>query len=131
MEGNDAYAVLGITADATELHVRKSYRQAALLVHPERCNDARAKVAFVNVQAAQAALLDVKTRAELDVRLVALESREEAEAPADQYGWWGAPGNSDARLWLVHDASVIPPSGPSVSLRLFTMAILTTRPMDR
>ena len=53
MEGNDAYAVLGITADATELHVRKAYRQATLLVHPDRRNDTRAKVAFVNVQAAQ------------------------------------------------------------------------------
>ena len=43
----------------------------------------------------------------------------QAMATAEQYGWWGAPRDSDARLWLVHDASVIPPSGPSVSLRLF------------
>ena len=53
------------------------------------------------------------------MRLEALESQEEAEAPAERYGWWGAPGNSNAKLWLVHDASVIPSSGPSVSLRLF------------
>ena len=68
-----------------------AYRQAALLVHPDRCNDDRAEVAFVYVQAAQEALLDVGSRAELDMRLEALAGREEAEAPAEQYGWWGAP----------------------------------------
>ena len=111
--------VLGITADATADHVRKAYRQAVLLVHPDKCDDDRAKGAFLCVAAAQEVLSDNESRAVLDVQLDALAGREEAVAPAEQYGWWGAPGDSDAALWLVHDASVIPPSGPSVSLHLF------------
>ena len=82
--------VLGITADATDVNVRRAYRQAALLVHPDKCKDARAGDAYLCTAAAQEELLDVNRRAALDAKLKALTGREEAVAPAEQYGWWGA-----------------------------------------
>ena len=88
-------------------------------MHPDKCDDGRAEDAFHHVQEAQETLLDGVSRTALDEQLQTRVGQEEAEAPAEHNGWWGAPGDSDAELWLVHDASVIPSSGPSVSLRLF------------
>jgi curved DNA-binding protein len=65
--GKDYYAILGISREASEEEIRKSYRRLALQWHPDRRpGDARAADRFKDISEAYAVLINPAKRQEYD-----------------------------------------------------------------
>lgn len=62
----DAYAVLGVDRTAASQDVKKRFWRLSLLIHPDKCDAARAADAFHAVKEAAQTLQDTSARAALD-----------------------------------------------------------------
>lgn len=56
------YDVLQLEGTATEDEIKKQYKAFALILHPDRCKDPRAKDAWHTVEQAQKTLCDPEKR---------------------------------------------------------------------
>jgi hypothetical protein len=85
------YKVLGLDRGASDKEINAAYRAKALMYHPDkRSLPANSELAvseadelFLRVKEAYQALQDPKTRAELDLRLIAEEERRARDAQMD------------------------------------------------
>ena len=69
---------------AAGAEVKRRYWKLSLLVHPDKCADARAKEAFQAVSAARSTLMSADRRARLDARIDASERAAQERALAAQ-----------------------------------------------
>jgi hypothetical protein len=63
---DNLYEILGVRRDADDAAVKKAYRKAALLLHPDKCQLDGAKEAFQKVSSAFACLSDAEHRSFYD-----------------------------------------------------------------
>merc|ERR1719353_2539161 len=64
--GDDYYAILGISKDASDDEIKKAYRKLALRLHPDKCKEAGAEEAFKRVGEAFGVLSDREKRSVYD-----------------------------------------------------------------
>lgn len=64
--GKDYYRILGITKDASEDEIKKSYRKLALKYHPDKNKDSNAEEKFKEIAEAYEVLTDKKKRETYD-----------------------------------------------------------------
>lgn len=63
---NDHYALLGVPRNATPDQLRRAYREAALLLHPDRNTNPNDTELFLEIGKAYETLIDPESRAEYD-----------------------------------------------------------------
>ena len=76
----DFYALLGIPRNATQEQIRRAYREAALLLHPDRTSDPEDAELFLQVGKAHEILIDPELRVEYNAYLVAAEAEQASKA---------------------------------------------------
>ena len=62
----DPYKLLGVSKDATQADIKKSYYQLAKKYHPDQNKDPKAREKFVEIQGAYEILSDANKRAQFD-----------------------------------------------------------------
>src|SRR5690554_309101 len=72
----DYYAILGLSIDATEKDINKSFRKLAVKYHPDKNPDPKATHIFIQAKKASEFLLNAEKRAEYDAGLRARLQRE-------------------------------------------------------
>lgn len=65
-ETEDFYKILGVARDADDSAIKKAYRKAALVLHPDKCSIEGAKEGFQKVSTAFQCLSDAEQRAYYD-----------------------------------------------------------------
>jgi Ca-activated chloride channel family protein len=75
------YEILGVARNATPDQLRKAYREAALLYHPDRNLNPGDTGRFLEIGKAYETLIDPASRTEYDERLAQIEKEEIEKAP--------------------------------------------------
>eukprot|EP00977_Amphora_coffeiformis_P018672 scaffold6639_cov167-Amphora_coffeaeformis.AAC.3 len=85
-QGDDPYKLLGVSKDATQDEIKKSYRKLALQHHPDRQTDENARVKaqhlFAQISGAYEILMDDGLRKEFDQ-----SQKEQAQATGSARGF--------------------------------------------
>jgi Ca-activated chloride channel family protein len=76
----DYYALLGIPRNASQEQIRHAYREAALLLHPDRTSDPKDSELFLDVGKAYETLIDPELRKQYNVQLQAQEAEQASKA---------------------------------------------------
>jgi Ca-activated chloride channel family protein len=76
----DYYALLGIPRNASQEQIRRAYREAALLLHPDRTSDPKDSELFLDVGKAYETLIDPELRKQYNVQLQAQEAEQASKA---------------------------------------------------
>jgi Ca-activated chloride channel family protein len=76
----DYYALLGIPRNASQEQIRRAYREAALLLHPDRTSNPEDAELFLEVGKAYEVLIDPELRVEYNAHLVAAEAEQASKA---------------------------------------------------
>lgn len=77
----DYYALLGVPRNASPDQIRRAYREAALLLHPDRTTDPEDTELFIAVGKAHETLIDPELRVKYDEQL-SLDEAQQAESSA-------------------------------------------------
>lgn len=67
LQTDDYYEILGVTRSATEADIKKSYRNIARLIHPDKCNLEKCDEAFKKVGTAYKCLSNHESRQTYDL----------------------------------------------------------------
>lgn len=76
----DYYALLGIPRNASQEQIRRAYREAALLLHPDRTSDPEDAELFIEVGEAYETLINPESRVDYNAHLQALEAEQASKA---------------------------------------------------
>jgi Ca-activated chloride channel family protein len=76
----DYYALLGIPRNASQEQIRRAYREAALLLHPDRTTDPEDSELFLEVGKAYETLIDPELRVVYNAHLQAREAEQASKA---------------------------------------------------
>jgi len=100
----DYYKVLGVDDRATDVDIKKAYRQRALQHHPDKNRgDKQAEEKFKQLAEAYAVLSDAAKRRQYDLSKANLSGgRNGRQGDSEQFVWWGkrpgeGPGNPFAK----------------------------------
>lgn len=95
MEYKDYYKILGVSRDAKEDEIKKSYRKLARKYHPDVSKETNAEEQFKAVQEAYEVLKDKEKRAAYDQLGNHWQSGQEFRPPPNWHGFNGAAGFED------------------------------------
>jgi len=115
----DYYAVLGVSRRATQIELKRAYRNLARVLHPDKCRDARATEAMAVVTSAHSTLTTPTLRAAYDLYASRFAGGEAADAPS--FGeWQSKEGQATMHMptWLVK-ALATPVLGQLIGLLAF------------
>lgn len=86
------YDILGVPKDASQTEVKKAYRKAAKIWHPDTNKDKKAKEKFAEINAAYEIVGDEKKRAQFDGGEIDAEGKPRFQGFEGFGGGRGAPG---------------------------------------
>ena len=115
----DYYAVLGVSRRATQIELKRAYRNLASVLLPDKCRDARATEAMAVVTSAHSTLTTPTLRAAYDLYASRFAGGEAADAPS--FGeWQSKEGQATMHMptWLVK-ALATPVLGQLIGLLAF------------